>query len=210
MTFLESYGVMIMIKKEHTECEEPLIETSRADFTILERFATADEAILKLAQGLIIYRDEYCINLEKRIREVIDYLCKFRDSKSVDLCDEQFQKLTRYLCKLYRLFLKYCCRGCCAPKDPVIDAVSGMLKAVTYDLVPGHFSVDDGLDLQDFDITNLQEITDYCSEVKDIVMESLKYICKFRNMPLCGDNELTRGLLKLCKIYPAYYQKCCL
>ena len=97
----------------------------------------------------------------------------------------------------------------CNPKDPILDTIGRTLKAVTFDLTPGNLVENGDLGITELDVGDLSEFNIQCENIKEILMDTLEAICKFRDEPLCGNNELTRSLRKLCELYPSYYQKCC-
>jgi hypothetical protein len=105
--------------------------------------------------------------------------------------------------------VKYCCRACSNPKDPILDTIGHTLKAETFDLTPGNLVVNGDLGITELNVDVITEFNIQGENIKEILMDTLEAICIYREEPLYGDNHLTRSLRKLCELYPSYYQKCC-
>lgn len=183
-------------------------------FGTLKQISSPDKGFSDIAGLIIKYRSTFCEELKKRIKKLIEYLCKYSGEKEVDLCDDEIYKIISALCKLYEYYRKYCCFVCCTPKIPEWDLIVMNLNTINQYLSPKAITQEFGLLPSDPDfgkpIIEIPEIQlQVCESLKDTLNELIYIICKYRDQNLCGDNELTRSITKLCKIYPYFRGNCC-
>jgi hypothetical protein len=177
----------------------------------LKQISSPDEGFRKISDMIIKYRFDFCELLKKRIRDIIDYLCKYVDREDMDFCSDEIKKIISALCKYYELYRKYCCAPCCSPKIPEWELVVMNLDVINLNLSPNTITQDDSLEIPEIDWGPEIPIfpSKICEELKNTIKQLAYIICKYREQNLCADNELTRSITKLCKIYPYFRGQCC-
>ncbi len=177
----------------------------------LKQISSPDEGYRKIADLIIKYRSDFCELLKKRIRDTIDYLCKYVDTKEMDFCDDEINKIISTLCKYYELYRKYCCFPCCSPKIPEWDLIVMNLNVINQNLNLETLAPSLNLEIPEIDPGPIIPIfpSKICEELKNTLNQLVYIICKYREQNLCADNELTRSITKLCKVYPYFRGQCC-
>lgn len=177
----------------------------------LKQISNPDKGFRDIAELITKYRSSFCEILKKRIKDIIDYLCKYVADKKVDFCDNEIYKIISALCRYYELYRKYCCFACCTPKIPEWDLIIMNLNTINQYLSPETVTQNVNIDLPDleFDETVPGFQLKVCEKLKDTLNQLVYIICKYRDQNLCADNELTRSITKLCNIYPYFRGKCC-
>ena len=180
----------------------------KENLNFLDSFINPDENLRQLADSLKNYKISFCETLKQVLRKIIHYLCDNYSEKDV-FCDEGFYNIIKNLCRYYEIYRKYCCNPCCGPKTPDWDMVVGNFKIINLYLNPDTLRLGDlGIKIPDMPNFEVGEI-DVCKNVKAVLKQLIYIICKYREQDLCLDNELTRSLSQLCKVYPEFYTRCC-
>jgi hypothetical protein len=177
----------------------------------LKQMASPDEGIHEITEHITKYRYSFCEALKKRIKYIIDYLCKYTGDQKQDFCDNNIYNIISALCKYYKLYRKYCCYACCSPKIPEWGLIVMNLNTINQYLNPEIVNEGINIELPDLevDVTLPDLQLKVCERLKDTLNQLVYIICKYREQNLCGDNELTRSITKLCKIYPYFRERCC-
>lgn len=176
------------------------------NINVLKQISDSDETVRKIAKLITTYRSDYCQQLEKKIRSIIDYICDELLKREIDFCAENTNEVITTLCKLYDLYRKYCCKPCCTPKitewGTIIDTVNVIYRELTPDVLSGDGGPG-GIDLEP------PKPVIICEEARNQMNKLIEIICKNRKQDLCSDNDLTRSITELCKIFPTYKDNCC-
>ncbi len=177
----------------------------------LKQISSPDEGMQEITELILKYRSSFCEALKKRIKHIIKYLCEYTADKKLDFCESDLYKTISALCKYYNLFRKYCCFACCSPKIPDWGIIFMNLDTINQFLNPDTVNQGINIDLPDleFDETVPDLQLKVCDRLKDTINQLVIILCKYHGENLCGDNELTRSITKLCKIYPYFREKCC-